>query len=732
MKQVGVRDYSSQECLFLLLGFNLFSSSRKFVNLFLSNDNFIPILENSENDQRNQVEVYANRLNQFIPANRPGHQSMETNNQHIQNELEAVAQSSLYEFFSLYFKRTNNSTTWSKHREKRIVRVFPKLKYKINQNNDEFFIQQLKLHVPWSGNFEDNINPHALSWTEVYNQYSEIIPNFISFDDIEVESDEEGQNENQNNHDMDIEDHQIYMRMLPDSGQRLEAAELGLREQDRIDWTRSFSNYNINDCTTFIQTHNTTNLEKTYEPPMNVNFSRKQESVLNVLRSQIRFIQSGHQDEQFRKSLIIQGKAGSGKSLLINAFRSMLTSTFGADSFIIMAPTGSAANNIGAKTIHNGLKINIERKLSSLNPHALNELQENFKNCRFIIIDEMSLVGCSLLRKIDIRSRFAKNNQREPFGGMFLYLFGDLKQLPPVFDRAFYGRGFDNQYTNLGQDLFRQIEASIILTQSFRQQEEEQTLRNILDELADGRLQRSSWQILNQRALQNLTADEQQQFNNSLTLCDTTERTNQINYNRMREFQSVYKINSINSSISASHVPSRQAGNLEKVLYLAIGCRVMLRKNIWVEAGLVNGALRTVSDIVVQPDGLDMPLFVMVRFDNYRGPSINGAVPIVPSQSSWMSKNEECTRIQIPLCIAYAVTIHKSQGMTLDRALVCLGDSEWQLGLSYVGLSRVRTFNGLALDKEHDYQRFSRISNSVLFSLRQEEEQRLRTISLNL
>lgn len=729
MKQVGIRDYSAQECLFILLDFKLFDSSRKFVLLFLTNDNFIPIRENQETVERNQVEAYANRVNNFRPANRPGNQAPELEEQHIQNELQNVEQASLFVFYSNYYKRTIDSDNWSKYRTKRIVRVFPRLKFKINQNNDEFFKQQLKLHVPWSQNFEESINPNALPWAQVYRNYSDLIPNHINLDEIEIEEDDLEEIEQENDHDNNLEDFQIYLRMHPNT-QRIDAAELGLREQDNVDWTANYSNYNIDQCSNFINTHIRTELEQQVEFP-NVAFSDEQVNVLNTVRSMVSFVETGQMDQNFKRSLIIQGKAGSGKSLLIETIKAILTQRLGSNSFKVMAPTGSAANNIKAQTIHSGLKINIEKKLKSLLPQPLHDLQEDYQHCKFLIIDEMSLIGCSLLRKIDIRSREAKSdNANEPFGGMFLILFGDLKQLPPVFDRPFYGTGFTNQYSDLGQRLFRDIEASIILTTSFRQQEDQQRFRDILDRLSNGQTTIADWQTLNQRALSNLSQVEQTQFNNSLHLCDTSEKANSINYEKLRAFNAVYRIEAINSSTSARNVPSRLAGNLENILYLAVGCRVILRKNLWVAGGLVNGSIRTIKDIVVQPDGHQMPLFVMVEFDNYNGPTINGAVPIVPTQSSWISDNQECTRIQIPLCVAYAITIHKSQGMSLERAVVSLGDREWQLGLAYVALSRVRTLNGLALDKECNYNRLSKIRENHLLALRLAEEDRLRRISL--
>ena len=123
-----------------------------------------------------------------------------------------------------------------------------------------------------------------------------------------------------------------------------------------------------------------------------------------------------------------------------------------------------------------------------------------------------------------------------------------------------------------------------------------------------------------------------------------------------------------------------------------------------------------------------MPLFVLVEFDDYHGPTINGAVPITPVENCWISNNSECKRTQLPLTIVYSIR-HKSQGTSLDRAVISLGETELQLGLSYVALSRVRTLNGVAQDKEYDFSRFANIANSVLLALRLAEEIRLMSIA---
>ena len=115
----------------------------------------------------------------------------------------------------------------------------------------------------------------------------------------------------------------------------------------------------------------------------------------------------------------------------------------------------------------------------------------------------------------------------------------------------------------------------------------------------------------------------------------------------------------------------------------------------------------------------------------YTGPTYqdSGSVPIAPIVSSWRSNGVWCAREQLPLVISYAFTTHKAQGVTLDSAVVDPGEKEFQLGLTYVALSRVRSIESLALENSYDFARFSSIGGTNMMRLRKLEEARLRSLS---
>lgn len=734
LKQCATRDYSAQECVWIVMGFNFYSSSRKFVTINLSSTAFIPILNEDEGNAtiRDPENEYANRLNNFQirrPIGRPPANADEINRQRLEDAINEIRLLSMFQFYQTYYKKGNQA--WSKYSTPPILRIFPRLKFvenAPNNENDNYFQMQLKLHIPWQDNFLNAINPNNLRWSEIYRNNSELIPDFIDVDRFVDEQDEFEDEEFANDQNQeDLNDWIIYNRVRP--SQEYPQAELGLREQDSaFDWTATYNNYdNHDELINFISNLPNINHQESQPLMPDVELSPEQTRVLDVVRAQIHFIQTREQLQDFRKSIIIQGKAGSGKTTLIRAIKSTIHRQLGQNSYYVIAPTGTAAALLNSSTIHSKFKINVDPLLRPLQPQILSQLQDEMIECRFIIIDEMSLIGCSLLRKIDLRLREIKAID-EDFGGCFLILLGDLKQLPPVLDRPFYGSGFTNIYSPAGQQLFRSINSSIILPSSFRQDANQIRFRELLDRLSDGNTTIDDWNLINSRCLNRI--QDANRFENCLKLFDTNLKAHELNERILRRFDHVYKIQSVNNCREAEKANSKTADNLENVLYLSIGCRIMLRKNLNTAFGLVNGSMRTVTDIVVQPNGNQMPIFIMVNFDRYSGPTIDGSVPIVPILSSWISNDIDCTRIQLPIILAYGITIHKAQGLELDNVVCSIGERERILGLTYVAFSRVRTIEGLAIDKPYDYNRFSNISKSKLLSQRKREEIRLQTISL--
>ncbi|XP_057837395.2 uncharacterized protein LOC131047633 [Cryptomeria japonica] len=165
---------------------------------------------------------------------------------------------------------------------------------------------------------------------------------------------------------------------------------------------------------------------------------------------------------------------------------------------------------------------------------------------------------------------------------------------------------------------------------------------------------------------------------------------------------------------------------LQSNILLCIGQEVMLSTNLWVETGLVNGALGQVREIVYN-DGEhppQLPLFVVVQFQNYTGPPWDHNNPTnipIPPISRGLQR-------QMPLKMAWALTIHKSQGLTLQRATIDIGNIDRQ-GMTFTAISRVRDLTSLRIHPAFTFERYARMQQSPHVTRRKEEEARLKILS---
>ena len=186
-------------------------------------------------------------------------------------------------------------------------------------------------------------------------------------------------------------------------------------------------------------------------------------------------------------------------------------------------------------------------------------------------------------------------------------------------------------------------------------------------------------------------------------------------------------VSAVNEGIGAVKAESSEAGNLSNKFPICVGCRVMLTRNLWNEVGLVNGAQGRVFRVFdigwaesADPE-LDVPRVILVAFDNYTGPPFalesgeacrDGegklAVPILQVRQDFTFRNNACSRKLFPLAVSYAITVHKSQGITLSQAVCDISEREFASGLSYVGVSRVSRLEGLMFDSPFSRSRVFR------------------------
>jgi len=268
----------------------------------------------------------------------------------------------------------------------------------------------------------------------------------------------------------------------------------------------------------------------------------------------------------------------------------------------------------------------------------------------------------------------------------------------------------DNSY--MGARLVQSIQKKVILETCFRQSDDQANFRNILDSIATGAVNQNGWNQLMQRRM-SIRADERDSFSNAVRLYPTNEQVRDYNNDVLARNQlPVALIEASHNNATAMQGSDLQAQNLSRTLYLSENCRVMLRRNLCVQKGLVNGSLGVVRNIVYLPGMRPpaLPALLLVEFDKYQGPFIRDrSFPVLPVTSRWKEHSTDCSRKQFPLNPAYALTIHKAQGLTLDKAIVDIGAKEAAPGMTYVASSRVRRINDLILSRSFDFSRLAMI-----------------------
>ena len=291
------------------------------------------------------------------------------------------------------------------------------------------------------------------------------------------------------------------------------------------------------------------------------------------------------------------------------------------------------------------------------------------------------------------------------------------------------------ELSDLGSVNYHLFDHAITLDQVMRQagnDSAQQLFRNILMRLRNGELRVEDWKHLIQQTPVEVD-DDTSGFDEALRLFPTTSAISEYNVTKLHSNnQPVAVIKAVHSGAGSIKASADDAGGLEPVVCLAHGARVMLTTNLWVQVGLVNGAMGTVVAICYDDAGESpprLPVAVTVRFDSFSGPTLSdGSVPITPLRRTWLSTDKTCSRLQLPLKLVWAVTIHKCQGMTLNKAVVDLGKKEFSAGLTFVACSRVRQLKDLLFVTPFLFQRVANLASSYRHSERLHEEKRLQTL----
>ena len=442
--------------------------------------------------------------------------------------------------------------------------------------------------------------------------------------------------------------------------------------------------------------------------------------------------------------LNISGRAGCGKSYFLNCVAQIALEIYGCPFLQKAAPTGTAAFLIGGSTLHAMFMIPVQKsspskELPDLSGESLRNLQQVFHGCEILVIDEKSMIGLYTLYIIDKRLREIKPQKSMfPFGGISIVLMGDFAQHPPMGDvPMFTSKPELSHYQYIGKALFDMFEKTVIFDEIMRQKGDDQKhFREILDRLAKGEFTRDDWYFLKTREIYgdgNLSENEIKEFfNKGVMLCALNKHLIAFNMKKIKALGTpIAAIKSINSSSTVAALSSSKAHGLPSQVWLARECHVTITTNLWKEAGLTNGANGVIKFIVYEGNTRPpaLPSLVIVQVPQYIGPSyknLDKCVPIVPIRREWYKGKTLCWREMVPLKPAYAMSIHSSQGRTMDRVIINLGPTEFANGLTYTALSRCRKIEHLSFYPMKDFTRFSQIKRAQIFKDRLEHDKKER------
>lgn len=403
-------------------------------------------------------------------------------------------------------------------------------------------------------------------------------------------------------------------------------------------------------------------------------------------------------------SIFLTGKAGTGKTTFLRHVVETVKKRH-----VVVAPTGVAAVNAGGVTIHSFFQLPFCPYLPDV-PELVTEYQmpDQMKQLRkskadiirtldLLIIDEISMVRADLLDAVDATLRRYRRNDK-PFGGVQLLMIGDVQQLPPVVtdeERPFMQRVYPSPFFFHSKALQRMPYVTIQLQTIYRQSD--QTFVQLLNSIRDNRFDSETLALLNSRVAKG--QPQSQDGVPPILLTTHNYQADSVNARRMKELPSEEQ--HFQAIIEGNYPESSAATDVD--LCLKVGAQVMFVKNDTSgEHRYFNGKIATVKDFVHTTDENGNASFSIMVVDE-DGKSIfvsrerwENIRYEIDSKDNQIKQIVDGTFTQYPLRPAWAITIHKAQGLTFDRVVVD-ASAAFSYGQVYVALSRCRSLEGLTL-----------------------------------
>jgi len=411
-------------------------------------------------------------------------------------------------------------------------------------------------------------------------------------------------------------------------------------------------------------------------------------------------------------NLFLTGKAGTGKTTFLKRLREL-----SPKRMVVTAPTGVAAINAGGVTIHSffqlpfGPQVMTQQSADSGGKRSIdmNKFSRDkiniIRSLDLLVIDEISMVRADLLDAIDRVLRRYKNRYK-PFGGVQLLLIGDLQQLAPVVkddEWVQLKEQYETPFFFSSQALSKTKFVTIELQHIFRQSDER--FINLLNQIRENKLDKAGIELLNSRCMTPFEPDPEEGY---ITLTTHNLQANKINDVKLNEI----KTSAAEFRAEVSGVFPEYSFPTEARLILKPGAQVMFARNdVSREKRFYNGKIGTVTSIeeelvtVTCPDGEEI-VTEAVEWHNY--------TYTIDPETEEIRENLIGTFKQIPLKLAWAITIHKSQGLTFEKAIID-ANSAFAHGQVYVALSRCRNLEGIVLRTPIDARRLRTDQSIQLF-----------------